>query len=101
LGSDGLWRANLAMRHAYMAGAHLMQVNVFITRRDGAVQNKLLVLPIDAKAAIPPEYRLGWIYYATTGTADRMFGQIDAATLEAQIATKGFAIVKPQASDRR
>lgn len=78
-----------------------MQVNVFITRQDGQLQNKLLVLPITPAAAIPKEYRVGWTYYASVSTADRMFGDVDAATLEEQIAAKGFAVVVPATPDRR
>lgn len=78
-----------------------MQVNVFITRQDGQLQNKLLVLPISPQSAIPPQYRVGWVYYATTSTADRMFGDVDDVTLEEQIADKGFAIVTPELPDRR
>jgi hypothetical protein len=78
-----------------------MQVNVFITRETGQSQNKLLVLPINPKVAIPPEFRLGWIYYATVSTGDRMFGDMYASTLEEHIAAKGFAIVKPEVPDRR
>lgn len=78
-----------------------MQVNVFITRERGQLQHKLLVLPIDPRVAIPPEFRLGWAYYATVSTGDRMFGDTDAVTLEAKIAAMGYAIVKPETPDRR
>ncbi|HEY8360203.1 MAG TPA: hypothetical protein VIL30_22330 [Ramlibacter sp.] len=78
-----------------------MQVNVFITRKDGQLQNKMLVLPIDPKAAIPAEFRLGWVYYATTSTADRMFFEIGQHQLERDLASRGFVIVRPEAPDRR
>lgn len=78
-----------------------MQVNVFITHQEGDARTKLLVLPASPQAVIPPQYRLGWVYYATTDTGDRMFGDVDAVKLEAQIAAKGYAIVKPEAPDRR
>ncbi|RYD73399.1 MAG: hypothetical protein EOP84_21605 [Verrucomicrobiaceae bacterium] len=78
-----------------------MQVNVFITRQDGHLLNELLVLPMSADAAIPSNYRLEWVYYATTNTSDQMFGDLDAETLEAEIAEKGFAVVKPEVLDRR
>jgi hypothetical protein len=76
-------------------------VNVFVTRENGDQQNKLLVLPINPKVAIPPEFRLGWIYYATVSTGDRMFGKMNANSLEEHIASRGFAIVKPETTDRR
>jgi hypothetical protein len=78
-----------------------MQVNVFITRVEGQLQNKLLVLPMSPQSAIPPQYRVGWVYYARVDTRDRMFGDLDAVTLEAQIAAQGFAIVTPETPDRR
>jgi hypothetical protein len=78
-----------------------MQVNVFITRENRQLQNTLLVLPISPTAAIPPEFRLGWIYFASVSTGDRMFGDTDAVSLEAQIASKGYAVVKPNVPDRR
>ena len=78
-----------------------MQVNVFITREDGQLQNKLLVLPISPQAAIPPQYRVGWVYYARVDTQDQMFGDLDAVTLEAKIAAEGFAIVVPETPHRR
>ncbi|WP_299753155.1 hypothetical protein [Devosia sp.] len=53
------------------------------------------------EAAIPPQYRVGWTYYATVDTGDRMFGDIDARGIEAEIASSGFALVKPEAPDRR
>jgi hypothetical protein len=33
-----------------------MQVNVFVTRKEGQPQRELLVLPNSPEAAIPPEY---------------------------------------------
>jgi hypothetical protein len=78
-----------------------MQVNVFITPGNGQLQNKLLVLPITPTAAIPKKYRVGWTYYTSVSTADRMFGDVDAATLEDEIAAKGFAVVVPETADRR
>lgn len=78
-----------------------MNVNVFVTRVAGAVQNELLVLPLSSQAAIPPQYRDGWNYFATVDTGDRMFSGIDARAIEAEIAKNGFAVVKPTAPDRR
>jgi hypothetical protein len=78
-----------------------MRVNVFITRQDGQLQNGLLVLPVSSDASIPQQYRLQWIYYATTDTSDSMFGNLDADTLEEEIARKGFAVVVPELPDRR
>lgn len=78
-----------------------MQVNVFVTTPSGKLQRELLVLPMSPQAAIPPEYRSGWTYYATVDTGDRMFGDIDAKTLEERIARTGFAVITPQPPDRR
>ncbi|HEY0034895.1 MAG TPA: hypothetical protein VGB81_16655 [Devosia sp.] len=78
-----------------------MQVNVFITHQDGDARTKLLVLPSSPNASIPPQFRLGWIYYATTNTSDAMFGDLDAMTLEEQLARQGYAIVRPETPDRR
>lgn len=78
-----------------------MRVNVFITRRDGQLQNELLVLPCSSEASIPAQHRLEWVYYATTDTSDSMFGNMDADTLEEEIAEKGFAVVAPELPDRR
>jgi hypothetical protein len=78
-----------------------MQVNVFITREDGQLQNKLLVLPISPQSAIPKEHRDDWRYYATVSTGDRMFGDIDARAIETEVAANGFAIVSPEVPDRR
>lgn len=78
-----------------------MNVNVFVTRVDGQLQNQLLVLPIKPEAMIPPQYRTGWNYFATVDTGDRMFGDVDARAIEAEIAATGFAVVKPKVEDRR
>jgi len=78
-----------------------MQVNVFVTRVGDQLQTELLVLPMSPQAAIPPQYRTGWNYYATVDTADGMFGDIDAVLIETEIALSGFAVVKPEAPDRR
>jgi hypothetical protein len=75
-----------------------MQVNVFITRQDGQLQNRLLVLPISPTAAIPKEYRSGWSYYATLDSADAMFSGLP---VDADLAAKGFAVVEPETPDRR
>jgi hypothetical protein len=77
-----------------------MRVNVFITRQDGQLQNELLVLPVTSDGSIPQQYRLQWVYYATTDTSDSMFGNMDAKTLEEEIAEKGFAVVVPELPDR-
>lgn len=74
-----------------------MQVNVFITRENGQLQNKLLVLPITPIAAIPKEYRDGWRYYATVPSTDAMFNGVD---VERSLADKGFAVVEPEVPDR-
>ena len=78
-----------------------MRVNVFITRTEGKLQNELLVLPLSPQAAIPQQYRSGWNYYATVDTGDRLFGDIDARAIEAELAAAGFAVVIPQVPDRR
>lgn len=78
-----------------------MQVNVFVTRREGELQREMLVLPLSPQTAIPPEYRSGWNYYATVDTGDRLFGDIDALAIEAELAASGYAIVKPEVPDRR
>lgn len=72
-----------------------MQVNVFVTHHEGDAKTKLLVLPSSANSSIPPQFRLGWTYYATTNTSDQMFGDTDAVTLEAKLAMQGYAIIKP------
>lgn len=78
-----------------------MNVNVFVTRVDGQLLNELLVLPFSAQSALPKEYRSGWTYYVTADTGDPIFGEVDAVTLEAEIASLGFAVVKPKVEDRR
>lgn len=78
-----------------------MNVNVFVTRVDGALQNELLILPLSPQAAIPPQYRVGWNYYTTVDSGDRMFGDIDTLAIEAEIAKSGFALFRPSAPDRR
>ena len=42
--------------------------------------------------AIPAQYRDGWRYYATVDTVDRMFGDIDARPIEAEIARSDLAL---------
>lgn len=78
-----------------------MQVNVFVTRIEGKLQHELLVLPLSPQAAIPVQYRSGWNYYATVDTADRLFGDIDAKAIEAELEAAGFAVVVPEAPNRR
>lgn len=78
-----------------------MQVNVFITRSNGQLQRELLVLPVSPQSAIPPKYRNEWNYFATVDTGDRMFGEVDARSIEAELARSGFAVVTPEAPDRR
>jgi hypothetical protein len=72
-----------------------MQVNVFITRKDGKLQNQLLVLPAAPMFPVPEQYRSGWTYFVTTNTEDRMFGDTDAVSLEAQLASQGYAVLDP------
>lgn len=78
-----------------------MQVNVFVSRQDGRLSNEYLVLPMDLKAPVPKQYRIGWQYYATTSTTDNLFGDIDALAIEAEIRASGFAVVSPEVPDRR
>lgn len=78
-----------------------MQVNVFVNRTDGKLQNELLVIPLTPQAPVPPQYRNGWSYYATVETGDHMFGGVDARAIEAELAVTGFAIVMPKVPDRR
>ncbi|HEY8576836.1 MAG TPA: hypothetical protein VIL88_10915 [Devosia sp.] len=78
-----------------------MRVNVFITREDGQFLNKLLVLPASVQSVIPEQFRGAWDYYATVDSGDGMFGDVDAVTVEAAIATSGFAVVTPKVEDRR
>lgn len=68
-----------------------MQVNVFVTRVNGALRNSLLVLPVSPAAAIPPEMREGWTYYATTNSDDAMFR---SASIEDDIALQGYCLVE-------
>jgi hypothetical protein len=72
-----------------------MQVNVFVSRHDGQLRNEFLVLPLDLKAPVPKQYRVGWRYFATTNTTDHLFGDIDALAIEAEIGANGFAVVHP------
>jgi len=78
-----------------------MQVNVFVTRTAGQLQRELLVLPMSPEAAIPPKYRTGWNYYATVDTGDRMFGDLNAQSIERELASSGHVVVTPHAPDRR
>ena len=78
-----------------------MQVNVFISRSSGHLQDELLVLPMTPKAPIPKQYRVGWRYFATTDTTDAMFGDVDARAIEVEISSCGFAVVSPEAPDRQ
>lgn len=68
-----------------------MQVNVFVTRKAGELQHQLLVLPMSPSAAIPPEYRSGWTYFATTTSEDAMFR---SAKVEDDIARQGYCLVE-------
>jgi hypothetical protein len=77
-----------------------MQVNVFISREAGHLHDKLLVLPMAPKAPIPKTYRVGWQYFATTDTADAMFGNVDPRAIEVELSSNGFAIVSPHAPDQ-
>jgi hypothetical protein len=77
-----------------------MQVNVFVTRVEGQLQNNLLVLPISPQAAIPDQFRRGWNYYATVDTRDHIFGDVVAVAIEIEIANTGFAVVTPKVPDR-
>ena len=78
-----------------------MQVNVFVARIDGQLQNQLLVLPTSDQAAIPKQFRGDWTYYATVDSGDGMFGDVDASAVDAEIAATGFAVVTPTVHDRR
>ena len=78
-----------------------MQVNVFVARESGQLADGLLVLPMVPKAPIPKQYRIGWHYFATTGTNDAMFGEIDARAIEVEIETSGFALVKPNGTEHQ
>lgn len=78
-----------------------MQVNVFVTRQEDQLQLELLVLPLSPQAAIPAQYQEGWTYFVTVETTDRIFGDVDAKAIEAEIAASGFAVVTPVVPDRR
>jgi hypothetical protein len=69
-----------------------MQVNVFIAREDGQLQNKLLALPTMPTAAILKECRDGWTYFARVETGDGMFGDLDVASLEKADSGKGLLL---------
>jgi hypothetical protein len=71
---------------------------VFITRQDGQLQNRLLVLPREPTAAIPEQYRTGWTYYGTLDSADTMFGGVG---VELELQSKGFAVLDPKVPDRQ
>jgi hypothetical protein len=75
-----------------------MQVNVFVMRRDGETPSELLVLPVPPEGTIQQKYQTAWNYYATVDTGDRMF---DAVAIETELASSGFAIVRPIAPVRR
>ncbi|MGB3337811.1 MAG: hypothetical protein WBA73_11580 [Devosia sp.] len=78
-----------------------MQVNVFVARVDGKLSNDLLVLPLAPHSAIPDQYQDHWKYYATVETGDRIFGDVVASAIEAEIGKVGFAVVTPTVPDRR
>lgn len=78
-----------------------MQVNAFVSevQQDG-VPTQMLVLPYGPEAAIPAHLRaIEWRYFATT-EADNIIG-LRAGEVEVAMAERGYAIVKPQAPDRR
>lgn len=72
-----------------------MQVNVFITQVGEQPQPELLVLPTSPQAVVPPQYQVGWNYFGSVDTGHPMFGDINAAAIEIEIAKSGFAVVKP------
>jgi hypothetical protein len=78
-----------------------MQVNVFVSRQEGRSRNEYLMLPMNVKAPVLKQYRVGWQYYATTSTTDNLFGDIDALAIDAEISASGFALVDPEVPDRR
>jgi hypothetical protein len=71
-----------------------VQVNVFVTRIEGQLQMRLLVLPLAPQAAIPKEFRDGWTYFATVDTHDKLLAA-SAAKVEADIGANGYAVVEP------
>lgn len=76
-----------------------MQVNVFVTRVDEKPQPELLVLPTSPEMVLPPQYQVGWNYYGTVNTGHPMFGEINAAAIEIELAKSGFAVVRPVPPD--
>jgi len=74
-----------------------MQVNIFISRKDGRSPDALLVLPFGPQADIPPDLRhLCWQHFLTTLTDDKLLGAKPGA-IEADLAESGFALVQPVA----
>jgi len=72
-----------------------MNVNVFVSRADGALQSEILVLPQAPNAPLPEKYRNDWHYFATVDTGDKLFGDIDARAIESELASAGYAVVRP------
>jgi hypothetical protein len=85
----------------YAAEERYMQVNVFVARESGRLQEALLILPMVPRAPIPKDYRVGWRYFATTDTDDALFGEIDARAIEVELENSGFALVSPKAPGRK
>ena len=73
-----------------------MQANVFVSWQDGRLRHEYLVLPMDLKAPVPKQYRVGWKYFTTTSTTDQLFGATNALAIEAEISASGFAVVHPE-----
>lgn len=70
-----------------------MQVNVFITRKDGQLQNKLLVLPYGTESEIPARLqRYTWSNFAISNTNDKLLhgAKLD---IEMQINAVGYALI--------
>lgn len=74
-----------------------MQVTVFISDVDGNAGGapRLLILPADSDAAIPPNLRsYEWTYFSTTTTEDKLIGG-RAGDVEKDLLRDGYAVVTP------
>lgn len=75
-----------------------MVVNVFITRRSGLLQNKMLVLSVAPSVLLPKAYQTGWIHFGTFDSSDNMF---TGAQLEFHIREKGYAVLDAKIQDQQ
>ncbi|MHA6690611.1 hypothetical protein [Devosia sp. A449] len=69
-------------------------MNVFVAANDRKTPHELLVLPWGPLGGIPDHLQhLDWRNLATTMTDDKLLGN-EAERIKAEIASKGYAIVR-------